>query len=209
VRFHADLPARRARQLAADAAWAVLVVASVLLGWAVAAGVRAVADPARSFTTGAGGLAEQLRGAGSRVEGTPLVGDDLSAPLLAAADRAGDLAAAGRAQVASVERWATGAGVAVALTGVVLVTLVWLVPRVRWARRAAAARRLQGRPGGERLLALRALQSAPAGDLLAVDADPAGAWNAGDPVVVRALAAVHLRSLGLLGTPGDGTSARR
>jgi len=214
VRFHADVPGRRAAQVAADVVAAVLVVVCVLLGRALTAAVRAVADPARSFTAGAGGLAEQLRGAGSRVEGTPLVGDDLSAPLLAAADRAGDLAAAGQAQVASVERWATGAGVTVALVGVLVVTLLWLVPRARWARRAAGARRLQGRPGGERLLALRALQSAPARDLLAVDPDPAGAWSTGDPVVVRALAAVHLRSLGLLAARGDadradGTSASR
>lgn len=214
MRFHADVPGRRAAQVAADVVAAVLVVVCVLLGRALTAAVRAVADPARSFTAGAGGLAEQLRGAGSRVEGTPLVGDDLSAPLLAAADRAGDLASAGQAQVASVERWATGAGVTLALVGILLVALVWLVPRLRWARRAAAAARLRGRPGGDRLLALRALQTAPAGELLAVDPDPAGAWSAGDPAVVRALAAVHLRSLGLLSTrgdagPADGTSSPR
>lgn len=212
MRFHADVPGRRAAQFAADGAWAVLVVGSVLVGRAVTSAVGAVADPARSFTSGAGGLAEQLRGAGTRVDGAPLVGDELAAPLLAAAERAGDLAGAGRAQVASVERWATGAGVAVALAGIVLVTALWLLPRLRWARRAAQARRLRGRPGGDRVLALRALQSAPAADLLAVHPDPAGAWNSGDPAVVAALARVHLHSLGLLPVGGRDpldTTARR
>lgn len=199
MRFHAEVAAHRTRQVVADAVWVVLVAVSVLVGRALTGAVRAVADPARGFASGAGGLAEQLRGAGEQVSDAPLVGDDLAAPLLGAADRAGDLAAAGRAQVASVEHWATGAGVVVALLGTAVVTLVWLLPRLRWSRRAGQAVRLRATPGGERVLALRALQTAPARDLLAVDADPAGAWHAGDARVVRELAAVHLRALGLTG----------
>lgn len=201
MNLYAELPARRTRQVAADVVWAVLVVLAIVLGRTVTALVAGLADPARGFAAGADGLAAELAGAGEKVSGTPLVGDDLAGPLAAASDRAAALAAAGTAQVDAVEGWATVLGVGTALVLVLLLTLVRMVPRRRWARAAADARRLRSTPGGERLLALRALSTAGSAELLRIAPDPAAAWRDGDPDVVARLCAVQLRTLGLAPSP--------
>ena len=203
--FYADVPAVRARQLAADAGWLLLVLASVLAGRAVSAAVSALADPARRFSAGAEDLAGQLRGAGTQVADAPLLGDDLAGPLTRAADGASALSGAGSEQVAALAHLASVLGVVTALAPIVLVTLLRWVPRWRWARRAAAARRWASTPGGRELLALRALQTGSARELLALDAEPAAAWRRGDPEVVARLADLQLRSLGVL-TPRAGSS---
>jgi hypothetical protein len=77
------------------------------------------------------------------------------------------------------------------------VVVPWLRARWRYARRAGSAVVLLRRPGGQRLLALRALARRPTGRLIAVHDDPIGAWFAGDPQVTAALAALELRSLGV------------
>ncbi|MCI2237423.1 hypothetical protein MO973_05950 [Paenibacillus sp. TRM 82003] len=203
MRWYADLPAVRARQVTADAVWLVLVAASVLLGRAVAAAVSALAEPARGFTGGARDLARQLDGAGESAADVPLVGDELAGPLQRAAEGATSLAEAGQQQVDAVTQLATVLGVATAAVPIVLVTLLRLVPRRRWQRRADETRRLAATAGGERLLALRALHTRSAAELLDVHPDPAGGWAREDPVAVRALADLQLRAAGLRprGTP--------
>ncbi|WP_337063379.1 hypothetical protein [Kineococcus sp. G2] len=204
MRWYADLPAVRARQVTADAVWLVLVAASVLLGRAVDGAVSALADPARGFAGGAADLARQLDGAGEGAADLPLVGDELTGPLRRAADGAASLAAAGQEQVDAVTQLATVLGVATAVVPALLVTLLRLVPRWRWQRRADEARRLAATAGGERLLALRALHTRSAAELLAAHPDPAGAWAREDPAALRALADLQLRAAGLRrrGTPG-------
>ncbi|NAZ88591.1 hypothetical protein, partial [Kineococcus indalonis] len=197
MRWYADLPGVRARQLAADAVWLVLVLASVLLGRAVAAAVSALADPARGVAGGAADLSRQLGGAGEGAAGVPLVGDELAGPLRRAAEGAASLAAAGQEQVDAVLRLATVLGVATAAVPVVLVTLARLVPRLRWQRRADEARRLAATPGGRELLALRALALRTPGELLAAHPEPVAAWRRGDEGAVRALAGLQLRAAGL------------
>ncbi|WP_432491203.1 hypothetical protein [Kineococcus gypseus] len=207
MRWYADLPGVRARQVAADAVWLVLVVLSVLLGRAVAGAVAALADPARGLAGGARDLARQLDAAGRSAGEVPLVGEELAAPLGRAAEGAGSLAAAGQEQVDGVLQLATVLGVATAAVPVVLVTLLRLVPRLRWWRRAQEARRLLRTPGGEELLALRALQLSEPAQLLAAHPDPVAAWRAGDAGAVRALADLQLRAAGLRRPPGPDAPA--
>ncbi|WP_432505184.1 hypothetical protein [Kineococcus arenarius] len=197
MRWYADLPAVRARQVAADAVWLVLVTASVLLGRAVAGAVAALADPARGLAGGARDLSRQLDGAGESAADLPLVGDELTGPLQRAADGAASLAAAGQEQVDAVTHLAAVLGVATAAVPIALVTLLHLVPRLRWRRRAGEARRLAATAGGERLLALRALYTRSSAELLDAHPDPAGAWAREDPAALTALADLQLRAVGL------------
>lgn len=197
VRFYADRPARRNRQLAGDAAWLLVVLLGVLAGWAVHGFVAAVADPARRFSDGSATLADRLSAAGETAGDTPLIGDDLAGVLDRSATSASSLADAADAQVQSVLHLATVLGLLTALVPIALVTAVRLAQRIRWARGAARARRLSATAAGDRVLALRALQRRAPGELLAVHPDPAAAWQAQDGPAVRGLADLELRALGL------------
>ncbi|PRY10460.1 hypothetical protein [Kineococcus rhizosphaerae] len=195
--FYADTPARRTRQLTADAVCALLVVLAALAGRAVRSAVSAVADPARRFAEGSTSLSAQLHDAGTAVARTPLVGDDVAAVLDRSAGSAASLARAAGEQQDAVLRLAATLGLLTALVPIAVVVLVRAVQRVRWARRVRDVRALTGSAAGERVLALRALQHRPSRALLGVDADPAGAWRADDDRVVRALADLELAALGV------------
>ena len=80
-----------------------------------------------------------------------------------------------------------------------LVLFGWLPLRLRWMRRAGAARALRNAPAGRDLLALRALAGQPLRRLTRIDPDVAQAWRRGDQATVDALAALELRALGLRG----------
>ena len=74
---------------------------------------------------------------------------------------------------------------------------VWLFVRGRFVRRASAAQHhIDGNPDLD-LFALRAMANQPMTRLAAVHADPAGAWRAGDPRIIRELALLELKDVGL------------
>jgi len=195
--LHAAAGPRRVRQLTADVLLVLGVLAAAWLGRTVRGAVRGLADPALGFASGAAGLAQRLRDAGEQAGGAPLIGDRLERPLAAAASSAAGLSAAGAQQAQAVQDLARTLGLATALVPIVALLLLWGVPRLRWSRQAGSARRLAATPGGETLLALRALQTAPEAALLAAHPDPAAAWRAGDADAVRALADLQLRSVGV------------
>ena len=83
------------------------------------------------------------------------------------------------------------------------VLMVWLPLRARYAQLARSA--VTARAIDTDLLALRAITRRPVRRLLKIAPDPAAAWRRDDRAVVRALAALELRSLGLRSprTPPD------
>jgi hypothetical protein len=78
---------------------------------------------------------------------------------------------------------------------VLLVAVLYVPFRIRFVRRASAARRFVG--ADPALLALRALANQPLRSLTAISHDPVAAWRENDPATVRALADLELRTLGL------------
>jgi hypothetical protein len=130
-----------------------------------------------------------------RIGGIPGVGDDLAAPFRGAADAAESLAAAGRSQAETVADVALLVGIAVFLIPVLLVAVLYVPLRVRFVRRASAGRRLVG--ADPALLALRALTNQPLRALTRISDDPVAAWRKGDPAVVRELADLELRAIGV------------
>ncbi|MGQ7295097.1 hypothetical protein [Quadrisphaera sp. KR29] len=203
---YAASPARRARQVTADVAVLVWAVVCVVTGVVVHGAVAALADPARSLSRGAGGLSDQLGGAADAAGRVPLVGDELASPLTGASGSAGDLATAGADLAATIGHLATVLGLAVAVLPVLLVVALWLPVRLRFARRAGAARAwldgdadVQGETRRSRteLLAWRALASQPLSALAAVSPDPLADVRRGDPRATQALAALERRALGL------------
>lgn len=198
MRIYADRRPTATRQVLTD----LLVVAWVLL-WIRAAAwlhdlVGRLAVPGRTLEGAGGGLADNLADAGDRIGRVPVVGDELTAPFERAAAAARAVADAGRDQQALVGDLAWALPVLLLLPPLGVVLVGWLPLRLRWIRRAAAARTLRATPAGRDLLALRALATQPLRRLVAIDPDVAAAWRRGDAATVDALATLELRALGLL-----------
>ena len=201
-RLYSGSPVRRALQIALDIAAVVVIVLAIVLSRAVHAAVAALGDPGRSLERTGRNLSSSLTDAGDRVGGIPLVGRGVRTPFDSASDAAGTLTSAGR----SLEQAATTAAfwlaLAVAVIPIVLVLYVWLPRRIGFIRRATATARLLDAGADLDLFALRAMATQPAGRLRRVHPRPAEAWRRGDPEVIRALAALELRDVGL--TPPGG-----
>src|SRR5690606_28497164 len=144
-----------------------------------------LAAPGRTMQDAGTSLERGLQDAGDGVAEVPLLGDRLRGPLDAAGEAAGTLTRAGVDLQAGVERAAVLAGWSVALWPIVVVVGAWVWAHVRFARRAASARRLVAAGTDLDLFALRALTRMPLTTLSRVSDDPAGDWRRGDADVVR------------------------
>lgn len=195
MRLYAAAPARGARQVLGD-----LMLLAWTAGWAWAG--REVHDatltlgrPGWATASAADEMAGRFHDVEGRIGGIPGVGDDLAAPFRGAADAAESLAAAGRSQAETVADVALLVGIAVFLIPVLLVAVLYVPVRIRFVRRASAGRRLVA--ADPALLALRALANQPVRALTRISDDPVAAWRDGDPAVVRRLADLELRALGV------------
>jgi len=194
---YASRPHRFLMQLLSDVLVIAWIVIWVLVGIAVHSAVTSIAAVGRQVEGGANGIAENLESAGNSVDGVPLIGDQLAKPLTAASEAALDLAGAGASlnHTASWLSWVLA--VAVAATPILAVAGPWLYLRIRFFRRKWTVIALASTPAGEQLLALRALANRPLRNLAAVSMDPVGAWRREDPIAIRGLAALELRSAGI------------
>ena len=195
MRLYAAAPARGMRQAFGD-----LLLLAWVAGWAWAGrevheATLTLGRPGLSTASAADEMAGRFHDVEGQISRIPGVGDDLAAPFSGAADAAESLASAGRAQAGTVADIALLVGIAVFLIPVLLVAVLYVPFRIRFIRRAHAARRFVG--ADPELLALRALANQPLRALTQVSDDPVAAWRDGDPAVVRRLADLELRALGL------------
>ncbi len=197
MKLFADTPVRRTLQVIADLLFVTWLVLWVWVGMAVHDGTMELAGPARQTDAAATSMAEQFREAGGRLGDAPLVGDELAAPFDKAADASDRIAGAGRDTVTAVERLALLLGLSVALIPILIVSVVHLPLRWRFIREATAGARFIDAQEDLDLFALRALAHQPMRVLARISDDPAGAWRARDPEVVRRLAALELADVGL------------
>jgi hypothetical protein len=194
---YATTPSRLAAQLFSDFAVFVWTAIWLLVGVAVYDAISTIAEAGRQVESGANGIAGNLASAGHGAQRIPVVGDAVSKPLTSASEAALDIAGAGH----NLDTTASWLAVLLALTVVALPILIvvmpWLFLRLRFFRRKWTVTGLAATPAGEQLLALRALTNRSPRKLTAVTADPVGAWRREDPVTIRALAALELRSAGI------------
>lgn len=209
MKLFADTPVRRTVQVLADLLFVAWLVLWAWIGTAVHDGTMELAGPARQTDSAASSMADQLRDAGGRLGEAPLVGDELAVPFDKAASASDGIAAAGRDTVEAVERLALLLGLSVALIPILVVAVIHLPIRWRFVREATAGARFIDAQEDLDLFALRALANQPMRVLAKVSDDPAGAWRARDPEVVRRLAALELADVGLRPTklPGSGAPA--
>lgn len=197
MRWYADAPARRSRQVTADLLVLGWVVAWVLVGRWVFGLVMTLAAPADPLRSAGTGLESRMTEVAGRVIEIPLVGDQLDAPFTGAAGVGTDLVSAGDRLESGVRTVAWLVSLLSAGTPILLVLLAWAALRVAWMRRARALGREVADPHSQQLLALRALVHQDPGRLQSLHPDPVGAWRSGDPEAVRALANLELSKVGL------------
>ena len=197
MKLYADTPARRIFQLVVDLLFVAWLVMWVWIGLVVHDGTMALAAPGRQTDESASAMAGQLRDAGGRLDDVPLIGDEVATPFDKAADASDGIAAAGRSSVEAVERLAFVLGLSIALIPILVVTAFYLPGRLRFIREATAGLRFIDSADDLDLFALRALTNQPMRVLAKVSGDPAGDWRRRDPAVVRRLAELELKDVGL------------
>ncbi len=194
---YATTPGRLAAQLFSDFAVLVWTAIWLLVGVAVYDAISTIAEAGRQVESGANGIAGNLASAGHGAQHIPVVGDTVSKPLTSASEAALDIAGAGHNLDTTASWLAVLLALAVVALPILIVVMPWLFLRLRFFRRKWTVTGLAATPAGEQLLALRALTNRSPRRLMAVTADPVGAWRREDPVTIRALAALELRSAGI------------
>jgi hypothetical protein len=197
MKLYAATSARFARQLVADCLFVCWVIAWIAIGNAVHDGTLALAEPGERIDSSASELAESMTEAGDFLEGVPVVGDGAATPFDKASGASESLASAGRAEVEAVEMLAFWLGVTLAVIPILVVAVFYLPGRVRFVREATAGQRFIDNAADDELFALRAMTNQPMHVLARVTDDPVGALRRGDRHVIRALAAIEMRTVGL------------
>ena len=195
MRFYAERPLRVVWQLLADVlviAWAYLVVRFAQAAQDL---VDQLQGPAGALTSAGQTVRDTFAGAANSASQIPLVGEDLAKALNVGTGAGDSLAAAGQRQAQLIDTVGLWAAVAIVAFAALPVVLLWLYVRLRYARTAGSA--VAARARDLDLLALRALAHQPTRQLLRVTDDPAAAWRRDDTGVVRDLATLELRALGL------------
>jgi len=197
MQLYADQPARRTRQIVADLISLAFIVVWIILGVWVYQLIAAFQQLGVQMQEAGAGFQSTMVELGDTLGSVPLIGSGIRAPFDGASEAGAALESAGQSQQASVEAAATAVGLFIGIVPVILILLVWLLPRIRFAIRAGEAQRLVATPGGADLLALRALTTLNMTELARVSEAPAAEWRAGNSATVARLAQLQLAELGL------------
>lgn len=195
---YADTGYRRAWQITADLAAVATITVLVAVGLALGALIASLGEIGVQLEAAGGDFRQSMSDTAAMVEGVPVVGGLIGDGFEGAAQAGANLEEAGAGIHQLITTVAITSGVLVAGVPIVAVLLLWLVPRLRFARRAGLIKRLVREGAPLDLFALQALARRPAAELYALHGDPAGAWRAGDATAVRLLAETELRHAGVV-----------
>ena len=197
MNLYSDFSGQRNRQITLDVLAIAAIAAWIWLGAFVYSLVIPLTEVGVRMEQAGNSFESTMTDVGDNLGGVPLIGGGIRGPFDSASEAGATLGAAGVSQQVAAQQLATGLGVGIALIPVATILVLWLLPRLRFARRARQARSLASAGAGIELLALRALTSQRLPELAKIAADPAAAWRRGDPDVVRSLAALELASAGV------------
>ena len=197
MKLYSDFPARRARQISVDVLALVAIGAWVWLGTFIYGLIMNLSDFGVQMERSGAEFRQRMTEISKTLGDVPLIGGGIRAPFDGASDAGASLESAGQAQQVAVQQLATGLGVGIAVLPIIMILILWLIPRLRFVRRASAVQ-AQLRSGASLdLLALRALATQKLGTLARIDADPLEAWRRGDTAIVRSLAQLELQASGI------------
>jgi len=197
MKLYSDYAGHRTRQIIVDVLAVAAIAAWAWLGYTVYSLVMNLADFGVQMEESGAGFKKTMVDISDNLSEIWLIGDGIKAPFDAASDAGSSLEQAGQAQQVAVQQLATGLGVGIAVLPILTILIFWLVPRIRFARRAGTAKAMLKQGASIDLLALRALANQRVSALSAIDPDVAGAWRRSDPSVLRTLANLELRSSGV------------
>lgn len=197
MKLYSDFTAQRARQMTVDVVALALIAISIAAGIVVFSTVNQLARFGVQMQTAGTDFRTSMTDVGMRLGGVPFIGEGIGAPFSTASSAGDTLAAAGQTQQDLVLQAAIALGVGVAALPILIVLLVWLIPRLRFISRATRTRAQMSSGLTTDLLALRALTNQKVDAITKVDPDALGAWRRGDPVVMQRLAGLELRSVGI------------
>ena len=197
MKIYSDYAGHRTRQIIVDVLAIAAISAWAWLGYTVYTLVMNLADFGVQMEESGAGFKSTMIDISENLSQVWLIGDGIKAPFDAASDAGSTLEQAGQAQQVAVQQLATGLGIGIAVLPILTILIFWLVPRIRFARRAGVAKQLVKSGASIDLLALRALSNQKLAVIAAVSPDPAGAWRRNDPAVITALANLELRSSGV------------
>ncbi|TBN56788.1 hypothetical protein EYE40_04890 [Glaciihabitans arcticus] len=197
MKLYSDFPARRTRQIFVDVLALVAIGAWVWLGTFIYGLIMNLSDFGVQMEASGAEFRQRMTEISKTLGDVPLIGGGIRAPFDGASDAGASLESAGQAQQLAVQQLATGLGVGIAVLPILMILILWLIPRLRFVRRASAVQ-AQLRSGASLdLLALRALATQKLGTLAKIDADPLEAWRRGDAAIVRSLAQLELQASGI------------
>ncbi|MBE3000884.1 hypothetical protein IDM40_19620 [Nocardiopsis sp. HNM0947] len=199
MKLYAERHLRAAAQITSDLLALAWTAFWVLAALSLHEMIMSLARPGELLESAGSDMTDHMSTAAENVEQVPMAGEALATPFTSVGEAGESLSSAGTSFQESIGTLALVLPLLTAALPVLLLAATWFPARARWVARANSARRLRHLDPGarERLLALRALSSAPAGHLAGVHEDPAGAWHDAEPAAVRDLADLELRRLGL------------
>ena len=199
MRFYPDIPHRRTRTIATDAAVLLAVVLFAWLAFAVHDAVDELASLGQGVQDAGGAVQSGFESAAGSVEDAPVVGGQISDGLSDAGGSASEpVREAGEAGEEGVHDLARLLGWLTFLLPTAFVLYRFLPGRIRQVRKLTAASHVLGgsaEPERRRLVAMRAAFALPYGALLRHTRDPLGdlAAERYDPLVAAALEDAGLR----------------
>ena len=200
MRFYPDIPQRRARRLAADAAVLLLLVLFGYLGIKVHDAVDRLVVVSQGVQETGGAVQSGFRNAAGAVAHVPVVGGDLEDALDDAGESSGGrVEGLGGEGVDRTHALANLLGLLTFVLPALAVLARYLPVRIELVRRLTAASRVlrdHDQPERRRLVAMRAAFTLPYDHLLRYTADPFGDLGAEryEPLVAAALDEVGLRA---------------
>lgn len=197
MKLYSDFGPRRTRQIIGDVLALATIAAWVWLGITVYQLVENLSAFGVQMEDAGAGFRETMTQVGENLGGVPVIGGGIRVPFDGASEAGAALELAGQQQQVAVNQLATGLGLGIAVLPIVMILVLWLVPRIRFARRASRAKAIVNTGAGIDLLALRALANQKVSALAAVDHDAMAAWRRGDEKVMRSLAQLELKSSGV------------
>ena len=194
---YSDYAPQLTRQVICDVIGITLILIWIRVGRWVHAQIDEQRQWGERMEDAGAGFRITMTDVGETLGNVPLIGDSVRGPFDVASNAGAELEAAGQYQQDTVGDLALIAGLGVALLPILSILALWLVPRLRFARRAHRARVLANTGAGLDLFAFRALVNLSPSALLKAHQDPVAAWRAQDPEALTALARLELVASGV------------
>ncbi len=197
MKLYSDFTGRRTGQITIDAIATLSIAAWVWFGITIYQLVSNLSAFGIQMQQAGAGFRQTMTDVGENLGSIPVIGGGIRAPFDGASGAGAALEQAGLDQQIAVNQLATVLGIGIAALPIAMILLVWLIPRLRFARRAGNAQAIMASKAGVDLLALRALANQKMAVIAEVDPDAMAAWRRGDETVMHRLAQLELRSAGV------------